>query len=247
MEGRANGLDLGLISIKEEKGIGIEAQDRAGNVYRLGSNRILSEPVGTKGQAVFLTENNKLIATIQLEDAIKQEAREALALLRQQGLELVILSGDTERKTEKMARQMAISEYYAQQLPEEKLEKIAQFSAEKPTAMVGDGINDAPALARASLGISLSTASQVAIQSAQIVLLNGQLQALPKAMNICKTTLSTIRGSLFWAFAYNIIAIPMAAMGFLNPMWGALFMAFSDVVVIGNSIRLRYRKIDLVE
>ena len=109
--------------------------------------------------------------------------------------------------------------------------------------MIGDGINDAPALAKATIGVSLSDASQAAIQSAQVVLLNGHLHRLTDAIRISRATLQTIRQNLFWAFAYNVVAIPMAALGFLNPMWAAFFMAFSDVVVIGNSIRLRFRKV----
>ncbi|MCB0642809.1 MAG: ATPase P, partial [Phaeodactylibacter sp.] len=107
----------------------------------------------------------------------------------------------------------------------------------------GDGINDAPALAKATIGVSLSDASQVAIQSAQVVLLDGKLGKLETAHRISTATLQTIRQNLFWAFAYNIVAIPIAALGFLTPMWGALFMAFSDVVVIGNSLRLRWRRV----
>lgn len=239
---KPNGLALHLTHIKEEKGIGILAEDEDGNTYKLGSSRILAPGKEALGQ-VFLTENDQLIASIELEDQLKPDALETIDYLKAEGLEPIIVSGDKAEKTKIVGEQLRIDTIYSEQLPNEKLRLIEEFSTEMPTAMVGDGINDAPALARANLGISLSNASQVAINSAQIVLLNGRLEALVKAMQISKVTIQTIRQSLFWAFAYNIVAIPMAAMGFLNPMWGALFMAFSDVVVIGNSIRLKYRKI----
>lgn len=155
-----------------------------------------------------------------------------------------MMSGDKESKCNKIAIYLGINNVYSEQLPKDKINKIEKIDAEYPTAMVGDGINDAPALAKATIGISLGNATQVAIQTADIILLNNQsLEQLPKAIILGKHTLLTIKQNLFWAFAYNIVAIPIAISGLLNPMWAALFMAFSDVIVIGNSIRLRYKKI----
>ncbi|MBP7437776.1 MAG: HAD-IC family P-type ATPase, partial [Bacteroidia bacterium] len=137
-----------------------------------------------------------------------------------------------------------IEEGFAEQHPREKLEIIGKLSAEAPTAMVGDGINDAPALAKAGVGISLSEATQVAIQSSQVILLRSDdLRNLLDALEVSRLTYRTIRQNLFWAFLYNVVAIPIAAAGYLSPMLGALSMAFSDVIVVGNSLRLRTRKI----
>jgi Cu+-exporting ATPase len=192
---------------------------------------------------LYLSENDQLLARIHLVDELKPEAVQALQDLRHQGIKTIILSGDRQEKTEAIAREVGVDTYFAEQLPEEKLARIESLASEGMVAMVGDGINDAPALAKATLGISLSNASQVAIQSARVVLLNGQLDKLPQAMAVARHTVLTIRQNLFWAFAYNVVAIPVAALGFLNPMWGALFMAFSDVVVIGNSVRLKHKNI----
>ncbi len=230
-------------SFKEEKAKGIIAEDPDGNIYKLGSSRILPSKVEPANYLVYLTKNDQLIAAIDMEDEIKFDAADTIDFFKKQEIKPIILSGDKKVKTANVSNLLGLEEYYAEQLPVQKLERIEQLSKEGYTAMVGDGINDAPALAKASIGISLSEASQVAIQSAQIVLLNGKLGNLKNAFSISKMTVETIRQNLFWAFAYNIVAIPIAAVGLLNPMWGALFMAFSDVVVIGNSIRLNYRKI----
>ena len=128
-----------------------------------------------------------------------------------------LLSGDKEQKVEQVANELAIKEFYGEQHPAEKLRTIDKLSKTSPTAMIGDGINDAPALAKATIGVSLSGASKVAIQSAQIILLNNRLSSLTKAVGISQATLTTIKQNLFWAFAYNIVAIPMAAVGWLSP------------------------------
>ena len=232
-----------LKSVEEQKGQGMTAVDPEGRTWQLGSHRILGENGSNGTHSLYLTRDDQLMATIDLRDTLKADAAQTIKFLKNKGLETVILSGDRQAKTRQIAADLGIDRYYAEQLPEQKLEVVEKLSAIMPTAMVGDGINDAPALAKATLGVSLSNASQAAIQSAQIILLNGQLHRITDAVSISRATLQTIKQNLFWAFAYNVVAIPIAAMGFLNPMWGALFMAFSDIVVIGNSIRLKYKKL----
>lgn len=233
-----------LIEIQEHQGSGMAAKDRQGNQYRLGSYQIASGVTADNTHAVYLLKNDQLLATLDLKDEIKPQSQATIDYVKAKGILPILLSGDREPKVKQVAGQLGISRYYAEKWPGEKLKLIEQLSKEGPTAMVGDGINDAPALARATIGVSLSDASQIAIQSAEIVLLNGRLDHLRKAIAISKGTLTTIKQNLFWAFSYNLVAIPIAALGFLNPMLGALFMAFSDVIVIGNSLRLRNRKLD---
>jgi Cu+-exporting ATPase len=154
------------------------------------------------------------------------------------------LSGDKEEKVAAVAQALQVDTHFSEQLPEEKYVIIEDLKSKELTAMVGDGINDAAALAKADVGVTFGSASDVAVSSAGVVLLSDDPEALVQAHKISRHTLLTIKQNLFWAFAYNFVAIPMAAMGFLNPMLGALFMAFSDVVVIGNSLRLRGKKLD---
>lgn len=231
-------------AINEEKGLGINAVDEQNNVYQVGSYKIASHLTLIDTHNIYLLKNNTLIATIDLDDAIKINAKETILELQKHGINSIMLSGDNRKKCEELGKKINITRVYSEQLPSQKLEVIEQLAKEAPTAMVGDGINDAPALAKATVGISLSNATQVAIQSAQIILLkNNDLAMLNQAFLISKHTLITIKQNLFWAFFYNIIAIPVAALGLLSPTIGALTMAFSDVIVIGNSIRLKTKKL----
>ena len=170
-------------------------------------------------------------------------AKELIEFFNSKQIETVLLSGDSLQKCESLAKEIGIKTVYAKQSPAEKIQMIAQFTAEENTSMFGDGINDAPALTKATVGISYSLATEVAVQSASLVLLHHDLNLVEKAYQLCTHTYKTIKQNLFWAFAYNLIAIPLAAMGYLSPIFAALTMAFSDIVVIGNSIRLNYKNI----
>jgi len=229
---------------KEEKAVGVKGNDDKGNVYQIGSYHTVRNLTNDDTHHLYLRKNDQLIATIDIQDELKPDTKATIDYLKSQGMNPIILSGDKQTKTAEIATQLNINEFYAEHLPEEKLVIVENLAKEAPTVMVGDGINDAPALAKATLGVSLGNASPVAIQSSQIILLNDRLDYLQKAVAISRHTLRTIEQNLFWAFAYNIVAIPVAALGYLNPMWGAIFMAFSDVVVIGNSLRLRRKRIE---
>jgi Cu+-exporting ATPase len=235
-----------LRQVKEIKGLGIEAMSATGTPIAIGSHRLFSAydlPLHKAPGTVFLFVKKKLAARLLLKDSLKPDAVPTIQSLTQKGIQPIILSGDREGQTSEVAKALGITNYYAEKLPQQKLEIVDQYREKGVTAMVGDGINDAAALAKADVGISLGDASAVAINSAQVVVLNDHMQGLQRALDITRHTVLTIRQNLFWAFAYNVVAIPIAAMGFLNPMWGAAFMAFSDIVVIGNSIRLRYKRI----
>ncbi len=230
--------------IQEDKGIGINGTDSNGNLYSAGSFQMVKHFHPDAEHEIYLLKNNKLIATIDMEDEVKKGVKEVVEELQKSGMRVVLLSGDRKKNCENVASQTGISEIYSEKLPEEKLAILDRLMKENPTAMVGDGINDSPALAKATVGISISDASDTAIQSSQVILLAGNnLDNLTKAIALSRMTFQTIKQNLFWAFFYNVIAIPIAAAGFLNPMIGALSMAFSDVFVIGNSLRLRKRKI----
>lgn len=244
MELTGTGATKTFNTIVEEKGLGISATDSENNTYQLGSYKIASDLTLSDMHNIYVLRNKKLIATVDLEDTLKTGVKETISGLNQQGITTIMLSGDSRKKCEELAQKININKVFSEQLPSQKLDLIEQLTNEAPTAMVGDGVNDAPALAKATVGVSLSNATQVAIQSAQIILLkNNDLSMLTQAHLISKHSLITIKQNLFWAFFYNVVAIPVAAAGLLSPAIGALAMAFSDVIVIGNSIRLKTKKL----
>ncbi|QNL48645.1 cadmium-translocating P-type ATPase [Olivibacter sp. SDN3] len=226
--------------VKEVKGIGIKAIDSEGNAYQIGSKQLVE--TDDSNYDIFLLKNDKLIAKIAIEDELKSGAASLMTILKRQDIKPVLLSGDRKEKCEALAKKIGIEEVYAEQLPSDKLRLIETLKTKGKTAMVGDGINDAPSLTTADVGISLGDSTQIAIQSAKVILLNNDLKSIVTLLKVGKHTLLTIKQNLFWAFFYNIFAIPLAAFGFLSPMLAALTMACSDVVVIGNSIRLKYKK-----
>jgi Cu+-exporting ATPase len=228
-----------LKSASEEKGLGMRAEDVDGNNYFLGSGKSRNE----NDFNVSLYKNQELLARVAIEDAIKPEAVLLIAEIKKMNIVPVLLSGDKNNRCLEVAKQIGIDEVHSEKLPDEKLAVIDIYKQKGKTIMIGDGINDAPALTKADVGVSMNDASQIAIQSARVILLNTDLHSVVKFLQISKHTLITIKQNLFWAFAYNIVAIPIAALGFLNPMVGAFAMAFSDVVVIGNSLRLKSKKI----
>ena len=231
--------DIKFDTVNELKGKGFHATDTEGNSYQFGSAKFIqiTDPLIEKDFQLFLKVNNDLVAAVSISDEIKSGVRELTNYFNDKNIETILLSGDNKQKCDALASELNINEVIANQLPEDKIDKIKQFSKENTTTMFGDGINDAPALAKAHVGVSYSKASEVAVKSASIVLLNHNLEMVQKAYQICTHTYLTIKQNLFWAFAYNIIAIPLASMGYLNPIFAALTMAFSDIVVIGNSIR----------
>ncbi len=206
----------------------------------------------TEGKTpVILATGGKILSVAMVADAIKAEAVGSIANLHKLGFEIVMATGDDKNTAEYIAKQVGIDKVFAEVMPEDKLQIIKKLQSEgKIVVMAGDGVNDAPALAQADIGIAMATGTDVAIESAGITLLHGDMSKIVKAINLSKATMRGIKQNLFWAFFYNIIGIPLAGGAFyplfgwlLSPVFAGMAMAFSSVSVVTNSLRLKNKKI----
>jgi Cu+-exporting ATPase len=197
----------------------------------------------TEGRtAVVVTRDGVALGVVTVADAIKETSAEAVRALRGLGLTPVLLTGDNQAVARSVARAVGIDpgDVIAEVLPEDKVAVVKRLQSEGRTvAMVGDGVNDAAALATADLGLAMGTGTDAAIEASDLTLVRGDLRVAADAIRLSRRTLSTIKGNLVWAFGYNVAALPLAAAGLLNPMIAGAAMAFSSVFVVTNSLRLR--------
>jgi len=256
----ANEQKLALLSasdFKNEAGKGVFAKIGSDEII-VGSPRLLLGLIVPKNElsskiemlereaktVVCLVKNKNLIALIAIADTLKLDAKEAVGKLKAMGIASIMISGDNQRTAEAIAKQAGIDTVLAEVLPQDKALEVKKLQAQgKKVAFVGDGINDAPALVQADLGIAVGTGTDIAIESGELVLVKGSPLKVVQAIQLSQKTFKIIKQNLFWAFFYNIAAIPLAALGYLNPMLAGAAMAFSSFSVVGNSLRIKNNKI----
>jgi Cu+-exporting ATPase len=202
----------------------------------------LDEAQARGGTAVVVAWDGAARGVLVVADAVRPSSAEAIGRLRELGLRPILLTGDHGAVARAVAAEVGIpaEDVIAEVLPAEKVETVRRLQSEgRVVAMVGDGVNDAAALAQADLGLAMGTGTDVAIEASDLTLVRGDLRVAADAIRLSRRTLATIKGNLFWAFGYNVAAIPLAAAGLLNPMLAGAAMACSSVFVVGNSLRLR--------
>lgn len=232
-------------------GMGIEGKINSKKYY-IGSKKLLNiknisyneddiSAYQEKGQTPLLISDEKnLLGIISVADEVKPTSKEAIDELKSMGIEVYMITGDSERTANAIGKSIGIDHILAEVLPNEKAEKVREIKSEgKVVGMVGDGINDAPALVESDIGFAIGTGTDIAIEASDITIINGDLRSVVTSIRLSKKTMRTIKQNLFWAFFYNTIGIPIAALGFLDPMIAGAAMAFSSVSVVTNSLRLK--------
>jgi Cu+-exporting ATPase len=242
--------------VKEFKaitGLGVEGEIGQ-KIYHFGSARYMRQlnvinesnqkeidEMENKGYTVLcLSDGKEIMALFGVQDGVKESSKRAIELLHKRGIRTVMITGDNDVVARAIAKEVGIDEVHSEVTPNQKLEIISELQGQGYfVAMVGDGINDSPAIAKSDVGIAMGTGTDVAIETGDLVLVKGDLEKAVEAIELSRSTLGNIKQNLFWAFIYNVVGIPLAAFGLLSPAFSALAMSFSSVSVVTNALRLK--------